>query len=150
MNTRFEPRIPRMSSWKNFTSWFWTLDPCISGKYFVTGPSTQISIIFHISILVQFRTTKDSFLLVTFTGLANLFPPPVSLNQQLCGNYVSCIGRPMSKYIHLLQGSWVRILGVNINIFPCWHPWETMFKSGFHSSFWDFKCRIWKWGMATG
>jgi hypothetical protein len=37
--------------------------------------------------------------------------------------------------------------GVIFNIFSCWHPWETRFK--IHSSFWDFKCRIWKWGMAS-
>ncbi len=55
----------------------------------------------------------------------------------------------MSKYIQLLQGSWVRILCVNFNIFSCWHPWETRFKSGFHSSFWDFIYGIWYWGMAS-
>ncbi len=89
----------------------------------------------HISILVPFRTTKDSFLAVTFTALWEL--------------YVSGLGGPTSIYLQLLQGSWVRILGVNFNIFSCWHPWKTKFKSGFHSSFWDFKCRIWNWGMAS-
>jgi hypothetical protein len=41
---------------------------------------------FHISILVPIRTTKDSFLPVTFTGLADLFPQLGSLHQQLCGD----------------------------------------------------------------
>jgi hypothetical protein len=39
----------------------------------------------HISILVPFRTTKDSFLPVTFTGLADLFPKLGSFHEQLCG-----------------------------------------------------------------
>jgi hypothetical protein len=44
---------------------------------------TRIS---HILILVPFRTTKDSFLPVTFIGLADLFPQLGSSHQQLCGN----------------------------------------------------------------
>ncbi len=64
----------------------------------------------------------------------------------LWGHYVTGFGSPMSKYLQLLQGSWMRIF---LNIFLCWHPWETRFKSGFHSSFWDFICGIWKWGMAS-
>ncbi len=40
----------------------------------------------HISILVPCRTTKDSFLSVTFTGLADLFPQLESLHEQLCGS----------------------------------------------------------------
>jgi hypothetical protein len=71
---------------------------------------------YHISILVPFRTTKDSFLLVTFTGLADLFPQMGSSHQHLC---VSGFGGSISKYLQLLQGSWVRILGVNFNIFSC-------------------------------
>ncbi len=67
----------------------------------------------------------------------------------LRGAHISGFSGPVSKYLHLLQGSWVGILGVNFNIFSCLHPLETRFKSGFHSSFWDFICRIWKWGMAS-
>ncbi len=63
--------------------------------------------------------------------------------------YASGLGGPMSTYLQLVQGSWVRTLSVNFNNFSCWHPWETRFKSGFHSSFWDFICGIWKWGMAS-
>jgi hypothetical protein len=60
--------------------------------------------------------------------------------------YVSGFDSPISKYLQLMQGSWVRILCVNFITFSSWHPW---FKSGFHSSFWDFIFGIWKWGMAS-
>jgi hypothetical protein len=63
--------------------------------------------------------------------------------------FVSGFCGPMSKYLQLMQGSWVQILGVNFNIFSCWHPWESRFKSGLYSSFWYFICGIWKWGMAS-
>jgi hypothetical protein len=63
-------------------------------------------------------------------------------------HYVSGFDGAMPKYLQLLQVCWVRILGVNFNIFSCWHFWETRFKSGFHSSFWYFISGIWKWGMA--
>ncbi len=44
MKTRFEPRIPRMSSGKrekvlNITPWIRTQAPCILSKDFVTRPS---------------------------------------------------------------------------------------------------------------
>jgi hypothetical protein len=39
----------------------------------------------HKSILVPFRTTKDSFLPVTFTGLADLFPQLGSSHDHLGG-----------------------------------------------------------------
>ncbi len=55
----------------------------------------------------------------------------------------------MSNYLQLLQESWVRILGVKSNMFCYRHPWKTRLKSGFHSSFWDFICGIWKGGMAS-
>ncbi len=55
----------------------------------------------------------------------------------------------MSKYLVLMQESWVQNPGVKFNIFSCWHPWETRFKSGFHSSFWDLICGIWSWGKAS-
>ncbi len=67
----------------------------------------------------------------------------------LWGLLVSGSGGPMAKFLQLLQGSRVRILGEIFYIFSCWHPWQTRFKSGFHSSFWDFICRIWKWVMAS-
>ncbi len=72
---------------KNYTPWIRTLDPCICSKYFVTGPSKQMSkVFFHISILVPFWTTNDSFFPVTFTGLADLFPQLGSSHQELCGH----------------------------------------------------------------
>ncbi len=67
----------------------------------------------------------------------------------LWGFLESGSGGPMSKCLQILQGPWVRNLGEIFNIFSCWHPWETRFKSDFHSSFWDFICRIWKWVMAS-
>ncbi len=104
---------------------------------------------FHISILVPFRTTKDSFLPVTFTGLADLFPQLGSLHQQLCGKFVYL---PLMVQCHNTY-NYCRGPGfessVNFIIFSCWHPWETRFKSGFHSFFWDFICGIWKWGISS-
>jgi hypothetical protein len=67
--------------------WFWTQDPCMNSKYLVTGPSQQDITVLHKSILVPFRTTKDSFLAVTFTGLADLFPQLGSWHVQLCGDF---------------------------------------------------------------
>ncbi len=104
----------------------------------------------HISILVPFRTTKDSFLSVTFTGLADLFPKLGSLHEQLCGYYVylAWVVQCQNNYnCYRVSGfeSWVWILTFS----HAWHPWETRFQSGFHSSFRDFKYRIWKWGMAS-
>ncbi len=87
---------------------------------------------------INISSIQNSFLLVTFTGLTALWDI-----------YLSGFGSLMSKYLQLLQGFWVRILGVNFKIFSCWHPWETRFKSGFHSSFWDLICGIWKWGSAS-
>ncbi len=107
----------------------------------------------HISILVPFRTTKDSFLPVTFTGLADLFPQVGSLHEhsseQLCRYSIYWLWWSNVKIITSVAGG----LGSNpvsqFYYFSCWHPSETRFKSGFHSSFWDFMCGIWKWGMAS-
>jgi hypothetical protein len=136
MKTRFEPRLLRMSSRKN------TLDlnsgPCINSKNFVTGPSKQYTKISHISILVP------SELLFRFVPSAGIFTWTA-----LCEYFISGLDGPMSKYLKLIQGSWVQILRVKFYIFSCWHPWETRFKSGFHSSFWDLICGIWSWGMAS-
>ena len=132
---------------KNFTTWIWPWDPCISRKYFITGPSKQIP---KVHTLVPFRTTKDSFLPVTFTGLADLFPQLGSSHGQLCGDamYLALVVQCQNIY-NWCRGRGVQILGEKFDIFSCWHPWETRFKSDFHSSFWDFICEIWKWGMAS-
>ncbi len=142
LKTRFEPRLPRMSSWKNFTPWIWTLGPCFCGKYFVTGPSKQI---------LKFATYQYYSFIQNYQGLIldghfywfGIFVPSTGIftSTALWGFSVSGFGGPMSK--------WIRIQSENLTYFSCWHPWETRFKSGFHSSFWDFKCRIWKWGMAS-
>ncbi len=44
MKTRFEPKLPRMSSWKsnNHNPGFELRPPCIPCKYFATGPSKLI------------------------------------------------------------------------------------------------------------
>ncbi len=91
MKTRFEPRLPRMSSWKNFTPWIRTEDPCQSGKYLqylVTGPPKQDTKGSHKSILVPLWTTKDSHSCRLLTGLADLFPQLGSSHQQLCGESI--------------------------------------------------------------
>ncbi len=46
-----------------------------------------------------------------------------------------CFDGPVTKYLLLMQGSWIQIQGVKF--FSWWHPWEPRFKSGFHNSFWD-------------
>jgi hypothetical protein len=47
-----------------------------------------------------------SFLPVTFTGLADLFPQPGSWHGQLCGDimYQLCCDGPVAKYMHMMQG----------------------------------------------
>ncbi len=103
----------------------------------------------HMSILVPFRTNKDSFLPVTFTGLADLFPQLGSWHQQLCGYflYLALVVQCHKTYSCCReQGS---NPGRDFEYFLCWHPRETRFKPGFHSSFWDFICGIWNWGMAS-
>ncbi len=104
----------------------------------------------HMSILVPFRTNKDSFLPVTFTGLADLFPQLGSWLQQLCGNfmYLALVVQCLKTY-NCCKGSRVKILGETFYIFSCWHPWKTRFQSSFHISFWDFICGIKNWGMAS-
>ncbi len=149
MKTRMEPRLPRMSSWKNFTPWIRTLDPCICGKYFVTGPSKLIPKFTHVNIS-SLKNYQGLILAGHFYWFGRFVPSTGILTwTALWEFYVSDFGGPISKFLKLLQGSRVRILGVNFNIFSCWPSWETRFKSGFHSSFWDFKGRIWKWGMAS-
>jgi hypothetical protein len=51
----------------------------------------------HISKLFPFRTSKDSFLPVTFNGLADLFPQPS--HKQLCGNSVYWLWRSNVKIL---------------------------------------------------
>jgi hypothetical protein len=134
---------------KTFTLWIWTLDPWIWSKYFITGPSKQIAKVptyqykFH-SEIQRTLSCGHFYWFGRFVPSTGIFTWTA-----LWGFYVSGFGGPMAKYLQLLQGSWVQILGVNFNMFSCWHPWETRFKSGFHSSFWDFICGIWKWGMAS-
>jgi hypothetical protein len=125
------------------------------------GPLHQLQVFCHWTIKARYQRCPQinissiqnyqglSFLPVTFTGLADLFPQLWSLNERLCRDSLYLFDGPMSKNLVLMQGSRARILGVNFNIFSCWHHWETRFKSGFHSSFWDFISGIWNWGMAS-
>jgi hypothetical protein len=105
---------------------------------------------FHISILVPFRTTKDLFLPVTFTGLADLFPQLGSSHEQLYGTsfFLALVVQCQNTY-NYCRGPEFKSCVVIFTIFSCWHPWETRFKSGFHSSFWDFIHGIRKWVMAS-
>ncbi len=150
MKTRFEPRLSRMSSW-NKTSHpvfeLWTT------AYVASILSLDHQIRYqrspHINIS-SIQNYQGLVLVGHFYWFGRCVPSTgIFTSTALWGHYVSGFGGPMSKYLHLLQGSWVRILGVNFNIFSCWHSWETRSKSGFHSSFWDFICGIWKWGMAS-
>jgi hypothetical protein len=54
----------------------------------------------HISILVPFRTTKDSFLPVTFNDLGDLFPQLGSSHEQLCGDswYLALVVQCQNTY----------------------------------------------------
>jgi hypothetical protein len=134
---------------KNFTTWIWTLDPYICVKYYVRTikADNQGS---HLSILVPFRTNKDSFLPVTYTGLADLFPQLGSSHEQLCGTfmYLALVFQCQNTYNSCRGPGFESCVWILI-FFSCWHPWETRFKSGFHSSFWDFIYGIWNWGMAS-
>ncbi len=87
MKTRFEPRLSQGCHLKKK---FHTLDlnsePLYMQQVFCHWTIKADTKHFHISILVPFRTTKDSFLPVTFTGFSDLFPQLGSCHQQLCGN----------------------------------------------------------------
>jgi hypothetical protein len=82
-----------------------------------------------------------SFLPVTFTGFADLYPQLGSWHEQLCGNIVyqalmvqwqnTC---SVCRWPEFKSRVWCFILFT----FSWWHPWEPMFKSGFHNSFWDY------------
>ncbi len=127
---------------KNFTLWIWTQDPCLSSKYLVSGPPKQDTIVPHKSILVNYQGLADHLLVWQICS--------VNLNlliNSFVGYLCSRLAGPMSKY--LILGYRVRILSEKFYIFSCWHPCETRFKSGFHSSFWDFICGIWNWGRAS-
>jgi hypothetical protein len=59
-----------------------------------------------ISILVPFRTTKDSFLPVTFSGLPDLFPQLESSHEQLCraSMYLSLVVQCQNTYCTSVAG----------------------------------------------
>ncbi len=82
--TRFEPRLPRMSSWKNIKlhTLDWNSGPLHHKQVFCHW---TIKARYHMLILVPFRTTKDCH---SCSGLADLFPQLGSLHEQLCGNSV--------------------------------------------------------------
>jgi hypothetical protein len=84
MKTRFESRLPKMSSWKKLHTLDLNLGPLHKKQVFCHWTIKADIKGFHISILVPFRTTKDSFLLVTFTSLADLFPQLGISHEQLC------------------------------------------------------------------
>jgi hypothetical protein len=72
---------------KNFSIWIWTWDPCISIASILCHWTIKADTLgSRISILVPFRTTEDSFLPVTFTGLGDLFPQLGSSQEQLFGD----------------------------------------------------------------
>ncbi len=70
------------------TSWIWTQDLCLSGKYLVTGPLKQDIKCSRKSILVPLITTKDCQSCRSLTDLADLFPQLGSSHKQLCGNCI--------------------------------------------------------------
>ncbi len=100
MKTRFEPRLPRMSSWNKLHNLdlnsgtlqmlqvfcHWTIKADTKGSY--------------ISILIPLRTTKNSFLSVTFTGSADLFSQLGSSHVQLCGDtmYLALVVQCQNTY----------------------------------------------------
>jgi hypothetical protein len=115
MKTRFEPRLPRMSSWKKLHTLDLNSGPLHVWQvlcHWTIKADTKGS---HISILVPVRTNKDSFLPVTFTGLADLFPQLGSCYQQLCGNsmYLALVVKCQITY-NCFRGpgfkAWVRLL----------------------------------------
>ncbi len=73
-----------------------------------------------------------------------------SSHEQLCGNsmYLALMVQCLNTF-YWCRGpgfdSWVW----SLIFFHADIPWETRFKYGFHSSFWDFICGIWNWGMAS-
>jgi hypothetical protein len=145
MKTRFEPMLPRMSSWKNLHSWELNLGLLYKKQVFCHWTIKADTKGSHISILVSFRTTKDSVLPVTFTDLEIC-----SLNWDFHMNsFVGMLSILLWWSNVKILTNVAGILGEILNIFSSWHPGETGFKSGFHSSFWDFICRIWKWVMAS-
>ncbi len=80
-----------------------------------------------------------SYLLVTFTGLAALFPQLGFWHGQLFWeHHISSFDGPVTKYFLQMQGSWVQIPAVKFIIFSWWYPRGPRFKSCFHNSFWDY------------
>ncbi len=111
MKPRFEPRLPRMSSWKNIK--LHTLDS-------TSGPLHQQQVFCHWTIKARYHMFPQinissiqnyqlSFLLVTFTGLADLFPQLGSSDEQLCGDsmYLALMVPLKNTYF------WCRGLGSN-------------------------------------
>ncbi len=101
MKTRFEPRLPRMSSWNTK---LYTLDlnsgPLHQQQVFCHWTITARYLSTHKSMLVPFRTAKDSFLQVTFTGLADLFLQLGSWHEQLCWDsmYLALMAQCQNTY----------------------------------------------------
>ncbi len=137
MKSRFEPRLPRMSSWKN--SILHNLDlnsgPLEWARILSLNHQSKIT-----KINISFIQNCHSCRFGRFVSWTGVFPWTA-----LWALYVSGFDGPMSKNLLLMQGSRVEILSVKFIIFSCWHPRETRFKFGFHSSLWDIICGIWNW-----
>jgi len=133
MKTRFEPRLPKMSSWKN--NKLHTLDSN-------SGPLHQLQVFCHRTIKARYQRFLQinissiqnyqglSFLLVTFTGLADFFPQLGSSHEQLCGNsmYVALMVQCQNTYY------WCRAPG-----FESW-VWSLIF---FHADILGRLVQIW-------
>jgi hypothetical protein len=80
-----------------------------------------------------------SFLLVTFTGLADLFSQLRSCMKSFVGTL--CVSALMVQWQNTCKwcrGAWVQIQDVIFITFSWWRPGGPRFKSGFHNSFWDY------------
>ncbi len=144
MKTRFEPRFLRMSSWKKTSHAgveLWTpaygasilsLDHHCRYQRF---PHTNISPIQNYQGLIlaghfywfgRFVPSKGIFTSIALCG--DIISPALVVQ---CQNTRNCCRGPGFK-----SWDWILIF------FSCWNSRETRFKSGFHSSFWDFICGI--------
>jgi hypothetical protein len=134
----------------NFIPWIQTRDPSISCKYFVTGPSKQDIKGSYKSILVPFRTIKDCHFCWSLLLVWQIF----SLNWDLhINSFVGtlCIWLWWSNVKILITDAGLpgSNPGCEVWYFFMLTSLGDWFKSGFHSTFWDFTSGIWNWGMAS-
>jgi hypothetical protein len=135
---RFEPSLPRMSEWKNIKlhPGFQHETPASVTSILSLDHQCQIHSI-PTKLLMWRSQLREQICQISKSDRQESLVVLNETNIDLWKVLLSCIGGAVTKYLVLMQGTWVQLQSVKFNIFSWWHPWEPRFKSGSHNSFWD-------------